>query len=141
MPVIPAAFVGGGIGDWIVRSATAVSGETLPFAECVAVRDGRIPSPDGAAWTLVGVAGHARYVTTGEQTALSVVSSPLGRQDSRAAALMPIRKTEAWWALAQDERRAPSLSGRATSSSGSVTCLPSPAASTTLETSAALLTS
>ena len=106
MPVIQTVFVGGGVGDWIVRSATAVSGEALPPAGCVTVRDGRTPSPDGAAWTMVGVAGHARYVMTREQAALAAVSPPLGRQDSTTAALIPIRKAEAWWALAQDERRA-----------------------------------
>ncbi|MFX6201819.1 chlorite dismutase family protein, partial [Acinetobacter baumannii] len=34
------------------------------------------------------------------------VQQGLGRPEARCAALIPIRKNPAWWALAQDERRA-----------------------------------
>jgi hypothetical protein len=33
-------------------------------------------------------------------------AAPLGRAEATLAAMIPIRKSEAWWALAQDERRA-----------------------------------
>jgi chlorite dismutase len=41
-----------------------------------------------------------------EKEALAAVQPPLGREQATRAALIPIRKSEAWWDLAQDERRA-----------------------------------
>jgi chlorite dismutase len=49
---------------------------------------------------------NVRYATRTEVTALRERQEPLGRADARCAALIPIRKSPAWWALAQDERRA-----------------------------------
>ena len=37
--------------------------------------------------------------------ALAAVQQGLARPQATRAALIPIRKTDAWWALAQDERR------------------------------------
>jgi hypothetical protein len=41
----------------------------------------------------------------GEHDLLVAKQPPLGRHHAICAALIPIRKTGAWWALAQDERR------------------------------------
>lgn len=38
--------------------------------------------------------------------ALAAVTPALGRVEAVCAALIPIRKSDAWWDLAQDERRA-----------------------------------
>jgi chlorite dismutase len=46
-----------------------------------------------------------RYVTRAEKDVLVARSPQLGRLDSRRAAMIAIRKSDAWWALAQDERR------------------------------------
>jgi chlorite dismutase len=63
--------------------------------------------PSGvASWALRGVTSHARYVTAREKAALEAAQPSLGRPEASRAALIPIRKTPAWWALAQDERRA-----------------------------------
>jgi chlorite dismutase len=51
------------------------------------------------------VAGHERYVTRAERDALAGLQEPLGRPAATRAALIPIRKSEAWWSLTQDERR------------------------------------
>src|SRR4029079_13110465 len=59
-----------------------------------------------AGWLLRGVTSHARYVERAEKTALAAVTPPLDRPDATRAALIPIRKSAAWWDLAQDERRA-----------------------------------
>jgi chlorite dismutase len=64
-----------------------------------------LTAPRGV-WALRGVAGHARYVERREKTALDAVSPPLDRAEATCAALIPIRKSPAWWALPQDERRA-----------------------------------
>jgi chlorite dismutase len=65
----------------------------------------RDPPVHGAAWILRGVSGHARYVNRDEKEALERVQPTLGRPDADCAALIPIRKSPKWWALAQDERR------------------------------------
>jgi chlorite dismutase len=52
-----------------------------------------------------GVAGHVRYVERDEKTTLSTVQAALGRAQATQAALIPIRKSSAWWELTQEERR------------------------------------
>lgn len=59
-----------------------------------------------AAWVLRGVTSNTRYANRPEVDALAARQQGLFRPEATRAALIPIRKTEAWWALAQDERRA-----------------------------------
>ncbi|MFL5310807.1 MAG: chlorite dismutase family protein, partial [Myxococcales bacterium] len=59
----------------------------------------------GTSWTLRGTTSNERYVTRAEKEALRAVQPILGRPDSTRAALIPVRKSAAWWDLAQDERR------------------------------------
>ena len=47
-----------------------------------------------------------RYVEREEKTTLVAKQEGLGRPAATRAALIPIRKNAAWWALTQDERRA-----------------------------------
>ena len=47
-----------------------------------------------------------RYTNRAELDLLAQRQQGLGRVAATCAALIPIRKTEAWWMLAQDERRA-----------------------------------
>lgn len=100
-------FAAGSVGDWRVDAVEGVAGESLPATPRLAIIEG---APDDgvpdAAWTLRGVAGHARYAGGQEVRTLGERQSGLGRRDARRAALIPIRKSPAWWALAQDERRA-----------------------------------
>lgn len=98
-------FTGGEVGAWRVNAIKAVIGEPLPFVQGVSVHEGP-GAPRSGAWTLKGVAGHVRYTTRQELIALTAKSEGLARAGSTRAALIPIRKTSAWWALAQDERRA-----------------------------------
>lgn len=60
----------------------------------------------GSAWVLRGTNTQVRYVERDEQALLRAVQPSLGRQDCTHAALIPIRKNQAWWDLSQDERRA-----------------------------------
>ena len=103
---LPVAFAGGIAGEWRVDSIAPVAGAPLPRVERVAVVEGDRATPAGAAWVLRGVTSNARYTTRAEQAALAAVQPPLGRAEATRAALIPVRKSEAWWALAQDERRA-----------------------------------
>nr|WP_315838769.1 chlorite dismutase family protein [Bradyrhizobium prioritasuperba] len=61
---------------------------------------------NNAAWQLSGVTSNTRYTSRTEVDALVAVQQGLGRPQATRAALIPIRKSDAWWALAQDERRA-----------------------------------
>jgi chlorite dismutase len=104
---ISVAFLGGSAGAWRIESIDAVAGESLPTVQRVAVCEGPWAAPGGeSAWVLRGVTGHLRYVQLREKEALAAVQPPLGREKATRAALIPIRKSEAWWDLAQDERRA-----------------------------------
>lgn len=105
--MIPVSFVAGASGAWRVERVVAVVGEALPAAERMERVEGRlVPAPAGAAWTLHGVTSHTRYTHAAEKSALEAVQPGLGRATATRAALIPIRKSAAWWALAQDERRA-----------------------------------
>jgi chlorite dismutase len=99
------AFDGGAQGDWAVTAMTTLAGERLPEVEGLSIRDGNAPAASAPVWTLTGVASHLRYTLRDEFSELSTRGSPLGRGEARRAALIPISKGEAWWALAQDERR------------------------------------
>jgi len=70
------------------------------------VIEGRHPvAPEAAVWILHGVTSHERYVTRPERDALTEKQASLGRPEASRAALIPIRKSEAWWDLSQEERR------------------------------------
>ncbi|WP_233197344.1 MULTISPECIES: chlorite dismutase family protein [Cryobacterium] len=53
-----------------------------------------------------GAVSNQRYTTAAELTRLNAQSPALGRPDATVASLIPITKSNAWWELAQDERRA-----------------------------------
>jgi hypothetical protein len=101
----PATFSAGSAGAWRIDSIKAISGESLGAAARLDVLPGIVAAPE-AAWTLCGSSGHVRYVERAEKTALDPVSPPLARAEATFGALIPIRKSDAWWALPQDERRA-----------------------------------
>src|SRR6187402_1099409 len=103
--VLPATFVAGASGAFQIESITPVVGETLPPATHLHVHPRHLGGAPGS-WSLRGVTGHVRYVERPEKTALDPVSPPLARPEATCAALIPIRKSDAWWALPQDERRA-----------------------------------
>jgi Chlorite dismutase len=99
------AFDGGPHGDWAVTGMSTLCGEGLPVVAGLSIRTGDTPSPAPPTWTLAGVASHLRYTLREEYSELTARGSPLGRGEARRAALIPISKSDAWWALAQDERR------------------------------------
>jgi chlorite dismutase len=98
-------FTAGEFGAWAVSRIAAVIGETLPAAERLAMIEGGESLP-AFVWALRGVTSNTRYTTRAETVALAARQDGLGRAQATCAALIPIRKSEAWWVLAQDERRA-----------------------------------
>jgi hypothetical protein len=98
-------FSAGSAGQWTVTDVRTVQGAALaPGKRLSIVEDGRVP--EGSVWSLRGVVSNARYTTRAETDALTAIQPPLGRAEATRAALIPIKKSAAWWALAQDERRA-----------------------------------
>lgn len=103
-------FTAGDAGAWRIDRVLPVIGEALPAAARLAVREAEAlqadaPGPD-AAWRLRATTSNTRYTHRAEVAAMGARQEGLGRPRASRAALIPIRKSEAWWALAQDERRA-----------------------------------
>lgn len=99
-------FVGGGVGTWTITRHTTVRGDDLPAASRLEVVTGAAPPGAADAWVLRGVVSNERYVTRAEKTTLGRIQEAIGRPHAARAALIPIKKSAAWWVLAQDERRA-----------------------------------
>ncbi|WP_407166630.1 chlorite dismutase family protein [Bradyrhizobium sp. ORS 111] len=102
-------FRGGQSGGWKVTSIARVKGETLPKVAALSVISSEAIAlpllPSSTAWRLAGVASNLRYTEREEKDQLAAVEPKLGRSEATHAALIPIRKTAAWWALTQEERR------------------------------------
>lgn len=99
-------FTGGRHGRWRIVRNEAVAGEPLQPAESLDVAVGRAEgSSMDPVWLLRGVPSYERYVNRRERSELEASSPPLGRPEATSAALIPIRKSPAWWDLPQDERR------------------------------------
>ncbi len=100
-------FAAGATGAWRIAAMDCIGGDSLPMAGRLAVIEGRdTPPPAHSDWVLRGITSNTRYTNRTELNALAAVQQGLSRAEATRAALIPIRKTEAWWNLAQDERRA-----------------------------------
>jgi len=107
MTPLSVAFVGSDSGTWTIERMDAVAGEPLPPARGLTVLEGPAARrlPEEADWALRGVTSNERYVTREEHDALEALQQGLGRPQATCSALIPIRKSQAWWDLSQDERR------------------------------------
>ncbi len=103
---LPVAFLAGSSGPWRIDRIESVIGEGLAPADRLTMVEGPADLTAPTAWTLRGTTGNARYDNRSELTAMAARQEGLGRPTATLAALIPIRKTAAWWDLAQDERRA-----------------------------------
>lgn len=99
-------FVGGETGAWRVTELKAVTGESLAVVSHVEIMESNSIVTTSGLWTLRGFISNIRYANKSEKEKLVAVQQGLGRPQATCAALIPIRKSEAWWLLAQDERRA-----------------------------------
>ena len=98
-------FVGSDTGPWTVLSARTLVGGALPPVRRLSVVAGAAaPPPSGTPWALASITSNERYVEWHEKVALVGTQAELGRAEATRAALIPIRKSPAWWALTQDER-------------------------------------
>ena len=100
-------FAAGSQGGWRVDRLEAVVGDSLPSTERLDVIEGpNLQTATTVVWVLRGVTSNTRYTNRQEADALEARQQGLARPEATRAALIPIRKTAAWWGLAQDERRA-----------------------------------
>ena len=100
-------FVGADSGTWRVTSMHTLCGaglDPVPYVSASAHEADRGVLVAG--WRLSGLKSNVRYATRHELGALQARQEPLNRPTAKRAALIPIKKTPAWWELAQDERRA-----------------------------------
>jgi hypothetical protein len=107
LPPWPVAFAGGSTGTWNIERLDAVAGQPLLPASRLEVVEGPAAARpvEAAVWILRGVTSNERYVTRSEHNKLAARQQSLSRAGSTRAALIPIKKSEAWWDLAQDERQ------------------------------------
>lgn len=99
-------FTGGNTGAWDILSIASVTGESLiPASHLAIAPSASLGDASAAPWLLRGVTSHVRYVERAEKNALSSAQAGLGRAEATHAALIPIRKSTAWWELTQEERR------------------------------------
>ena len=98
-------FIGGDIGEWEVIHMNPVCGLPLETVKYIDILPNLTNNLNKGVWTLTGFTSNVRYAEKDEREQLIAVQADLGRQLATCAALIPIRKTESWWTMAQDERR------------------------------------
>lgn len=101
------SFMGSDTGLWRVADMTEIVGDPLPAAKRLAITaDPTTPSGPEPAWVLRGVTSNERYaVSDAERQRIVTEQLALGRAEATCAALIPIRKNAAWWALTQNQRQ------------------------------------
>lgn len=98
-------FTGGNSGLWRITRIDSVRGQGLAHAERLDVVEAQEVSQPVEGWTLTGFTSNIRYTVRDEIETLAKTQAALRREDAKRAALIPISKSAAWWALSQDERR------------------------------------
>lgn len=93
-------------GDWLIDQINPVTGDALASAPRLSVTADIDTASPPSVWSLAGFTSNERYVDARDRAALVAVQEPLGRASATRAALIPIRKSDAWWDLTQDARRA-----------------------------------
>ncbi len=98
-------FEGCGHGAWRVTSQTTLCGEPLAAVTHITMHIAPQKPIASAGWFLTGVRSNRRYESTKEKATLLTKSEGLGRPEATRGALIPIKKSSAWWELSQEERR------------------------------------
>jgi chlorite dismutase len=99
-------FIGSTEGPWKVTKMNTITGMPMEPAPSINIEPfSTVIKPKNMIWSLKGVISNLRYTEKEEKEALTKVQPDLGRKEATYAAMIPIKKTEAWWTMAQDERR------------------------------------
>lgn len=98
-------FIGGDSGSWEVTMMNTIKG--LPLKEVSHIKrvPGNLLKSEEGTWALKGLVSNLRYTEKEEKEKLIAVQEDIGRPSATNIALIPMRKSESWWTLAQDERR------------------------------------
>jgi hypothetical protein len=80
-------------------------GDPLPSVSHLRICPDLETASEPSLWSLRGITSNERYVNRQEKKDLVEKQEGLGRPGSTCAALIPIRKNQAWWGLTQEERR------------------------------------
>ncbi len=99
-------FIGDTHGQWLVTHVLQVVGRPIESVSHLRIEENIHPKSLEGVWALRGFTSNIRYAEKVEKENLIAIQEGLGRPQATCAALIPIRKNEDWWALAQDERRA-----------------------------------
>jgi chlorite dismutase len=101
------SFIGSSKGAWTVLSNTAVTGSPLGAVKKLNIipADNKTIDISNTGWILKGFKSNLRYTTRDEKNILDKTPSVLGKPENNFAALIPIKKSDEWWLLPQDERR------------------------------------
>ena len=92
-------FNGSDNGVFEILSQSTYRGAPLPFARRLDVLNhlpGEASSPQ---FSLIGVVSNERYVTLEEKKDLLTTQQAIGRPQNRLGAVIPIKKSSAWWAF------------------------------------------
>ncbi len=101
----PVAFAGGSEGLWRIDGILAAKGESLPPAARLRVFQGDAAHGAEGRWVLRAAVGTDDDATQAAPAVPAARQAPLGRPEARCAALIAVRRSAAWWALGDDERR------------------------------------
>jgi chlorite dismutase len=99
------SFYGAEEGQWKIKSIAPVVGESIQQASFLHIANADEYS-NSFSWQLKGASSNARYTTKAEKKELVSRQQGLGRSEAVFGSLIPIKKSEKWWELTQDERRA-----------------------------------
>ena len=101
------SFIGGSEGAWQVIDTTTLIGEPLQTVSRLDVVNAPAATiVQSGSWILQGFTSNLRYAERDEVVQLRAIQEGLNRPSAICAALIPIKKTAAWWELTQEERRA-----------------------------------
>lgn len=99
-------YVGGSTGEWRITNVVNHSGSALKPASHISITNGELTRiPAGTSWVLRGVVNNTRYVTREERFDRLIRPAIPYSDTATCAALIPIRKSHAWWKLAKADRR------------------------------------
>ncbi len=98
-------FVGDETGDWKITSMVTLKGDPIKSISHLTKVSSNLVQNKTGIWILKGIVSNLRYTEKEDKVKLATIQEDLGRKNATFAAFIPIRKSEAWWNLAQDERR------------------------------------
>jgi chlorite dismutase len=101
------SFVGSDQGAWDIAAIERISGNPINMASRLSILKQNVsPGEFGnVGWIFKAVISNIRYTTRSEKTELDRDGRGLNQPEFDCAVMIPIKKSDTWWAMTQDERR------------------------------------